>query len=102
MDPGDALLRLTAATANVRRKLDDGTNACDSGLWTGLDAPLRAQFTELGAHIVGIQEGYATRSCTITTPDYLRFLSGPHGEKRGDVELWVSTALPWGTRRGSG
>ena len=31
--------------------------------------------------------------------NYVRIISGPHGKKREDVELWVNCSIPWGRIR---
>ncbi len=57
---------------------------------------LRQQLHQAGYQIIGLQETRATTQCTLTSDDFIRFVSG-HPESRGHrgVELWISRLIPF-------
>ena len=86
----EAHLDICVASANVNKASGEGT---DKNL-KGKDEHLRAQFHQEGLHVVGIQEGDATKAAQLESANYVRIIAGPHGAKRGDVELWMNCSIP--------
>ena len=62
-------------------------------------ASLRSQFSERGYHFIGLQETRATNSTVISTPDYVRFVSGGQDGHHG-CELWCHKNLKIGGKDG--
>ena len=55
---------------------------------------LRAQCTELGLHIVCLQETRAKEQLLVEAPDYYRFIS-PAIKGKGGVEIWLHRTFEW-------
>ncbi len=78
---------LKVATYNAMTLRDKETELGQRGEdWKA--ASLRCQFDEGGYHIIGLQETRAHNSSVVSTPDYVRFVSGGKDGHHG-CELWV-------------
>ena len=92
----EVIYYLKVATYNVMTLRDKETEQGQRGEdWKA--ASLRSQFDEGGYHVIGLQETRAQESSVISTPDYVRFVSGGQDGHHG-CELWVHRQRKIGDR----